>query len=144
MTATRLIVCERTGRWAVALRAEMAGLDVRVSEVRSVPDACDALARWPASLLVVEFTRGNARAVLDCLTTRAERFPLARIAVVAERRYARFEWALREAGAVYFSCSPRALRPLRTILIRHAKQAPRVERSLTEQIWQSLPWGRET
>lgn len=143
MTLTRLIVCERTGRWAVALRAALAGLHVRPYEVRSVPDACEALSRWPASLLVIEFTRGNARAVLDCLTTRAERFPLARIAIVAERRYAPYEWPLREAGALHFVCSPRALGAFHTIVARHWAQAPRVERSPTEQIWHSLPWGRE-
>jgi transcriptional regulator with GAF, ATPase, and Fis domain len=50
----RLIVCERTGRWAVALRRELAEAGVRVWETRTLADCWTELAESPASFLVLE------------------------------------------------------------------------------------------
>ena len=47
-SAARLIVCERTGRWAVALRAELAGAGVRVWETRLLDDCWNEMAKSPA------------------------------------------------------------------------------------------------
>ena len=50
----RLIVCERTGRWAVALRRELADAGVRVWETRTLADCWNELAESPASFVVLE------------------------------------------------------------------------------------------
>ena len=137
----RLIVCEREGEWAVGLRRELPAPGVRAYEARSLPECWEMLARWPASLLVVELTRWNARALIERMASLGREYPLARIAVVAERNLASCEWLVREAGAVHFLVSPRRLGPLARLAVRHLDAAPRPERTLTERIWDHLPWG---
>jgi hypothetical protein len=138
--AARLIVCERTGRWAVALRRELADAGVRVYETRAVADCWYMLAESPGSFLVVELTATNAEALLHRLVRQQRDFPLARVAVVADRDLAAYEWLLREAGAVHFTCSPRRLRALADLACRHLAQVPAPQQSLAERIWAGLPW----
>jgi hypothetical protein len=138
----RLIVCERTGRWAVALRRELAEAGVRVWETRTLADCFQELAESPASFAVLELG-GDFDELLCRLARRPREFPLARLAVVADRSLADYEWLMREAGAVYFLCSPRKVGPLAQLACRHLAQVPPPQQSLTERIWTSLPWGRE-
>jgi hypothetical protein len=100
------------------------------------------LARWPASFLVVELTRANAEALVARMASLGREFPLARAAVVADRKLGWCEWTLREAGAVHFAVSPREMAPLARVAVRHLDAAPSPERTLTERIWARLPWGR--
>jgi hypothetical protein len=141
--AARLIVCERSGRWAVALRRELAAGEVRVYETRSLADCWAMLAQSPASFLILEFTAGSGAALLPRIARLGRDFPLARVAVVADRSLADSEWLMREAGAVHFVCSPRQSGPLACLARRHLAQAPPPPRSLTEQIWAGLPWGKQ-
>jgi hypothetical protein len=138
--AARLIVCERTGHWAVALRRELADAGVRVYETRSIPDCWNMLAESPGSFLVVELTAANVEGLLHRLARRERDFPLARVAVVVDRALADHEWLLREAGAVHFTCSPRRLRPLAELACRHLAQVPAPQQSLAERVWAGLPW----
>jgi hypothetical protein len=139
-SAAKLIVCERTGRWAVALRRELADVGVRVWETRSLADCRDELVENPASFAVIELGR-NTAGLLRLLASQSRRFPAARLAVVADRSQADFEWLMREAGAVHFLCSPRQIGLLARLACRHLAQAPAPQQSLTERIWSSLPWG---
>lgn len=141
-TAARLIVCERSGPWAVALRAELAGASVRLAETRSLADAWQAMAATPAAFLIVEATAANLDSLLRRMAWFSRDFPLARVAVVAARRLAKFEWLMREAGAVHFVCSPRRLAPLAELVIRHMAGVPMPRQTLGERIWASLPWGK--
>ena len=136
----RLIVCERTGRWAVALRRELAGSDVRVYETRSLVECWKGLAESPAGLAVVELSAGNVAPLLQRLAGLDRDFPLARVAVVADRSLAKYEWLIREAGAVHFTCSSRQLGPLARVVAGHLDQAPSPPQTLVEQIWARLPW----
>ena len=70
-------------------------------------------------------------------------FPLARVAVVADRSLAPGEWLMREAGAVHFTTSPRRLGSLAAAVGRHLEQVPRPPQGLAERIWATLPWGRK-
>ncbi len=140
-TPARLIVCERTGRWAVALRRELAGSGVRVWETRTLADCRDELIASPASFVVVELGRGNVERLLRLLARQPRRFPAARIAVVADRSSADHEWLMREAGAVHFLSSPRQAGLLARLACRHLAQAPAPSQGMAERIWASLPWG---
>lgn len=142
--AARLIVCEPSGRWAVALRRQSAATAPRVYETRSLADCWQMLAEAPASFVVVELSTGNAVALLQRMARLQRDFPLARVAVVADRALAGYEWLLREAGAVHFLCSPRQCGPLADLALRHLAQAPPPPRSLTDQIWAGLPWARQS
>jgi hypothetical protein len=139
----RLIVLERTGAWAVALRRELPASGMPIHETRSVPECWEMLRRHPASFLVAELTQSSAQTLLERIAWLERDFPLARAAVVAERSLTAWQWPAREAGAVHFTVSPRELRPLADVAIRHLEAAPKPRRSVVERIWASLPWGRE-
>ena len=138
--AARLIVCERSGRWAVALRRELTDAGVRVWETRTADDCFGELGQSPASFVVWEL-RSDVAGLLGCLARRRREFPEVRVAVVADRRLADYEWLVREAGAVHFLCSPRRVAPLARLACRHLAQVPPLPQELTERIWASLPWA---
>jgi hypothetical protein len=137
----RLIVCERFGQWAVALRRELGRGEPLLHETRSLPECWEFLAGRPASFVVAELTRANARALLDRMIGMASEFPWARAAVVAPRTLADCEWLIRAAGAVHFVVSPRWVGPLAGVALHHLESAPKPQRSLSQQVWESLPWG---
>ena len=139
VTAARLIVCEHTGRWAVALRRELAEAGVRVWETRTLADCRKELAASPASFVVLELS-DEPSALLRFLARQPREFPTARLAVVADELRADQEWLVREAGAVHFLCSPRQAGLLARLACRHLAQVPPPPQSLSERIWSSLPW----
>jgi hypothetical protein len=136
----RLIVCERTGRWAVMLRRELADSGIRVWETRTLDECWTELATSPASFVVLELG-SDAGGLLDRMIRQPRQFPMARLAVVADRPLTEYEWLMREAGAVHFACSPRQVGTLAQLACRHLAQVPAAPQSLTEQVWASLPWG---
>jgi len=137
--AAEIITSESSGRWAVALRREL-GPAVVVHETRSVAECWETLAREPASFVVVEVTAGNLEALLSRLARREREFPRARVAVVADRRMAGYDWLMREAGAVAFVISPRRAAALAGLARRHLANQPDEPTGTTERIWNSLPW----
>jgi hypothetical protein len=138
--AAKLIVCERSGRWAVALRRELGEAGVRVWETRTLADCRDELLASPASFAVIEL-QPNVGGLLRLMETQPRQFPLARLAVVADRSLAAYEWVLRGAGAVHFLCSPRDVAVLAGLACRHLAEMPPPQQSLAERIWASLPWA---
>lgn len=138
-----MIVCERTGRWAQALRRESEAADLAIRQTRSLAECWEELGRFPRSFVVVELAEKDADALL-ARTARWEReFPLARWAIVADRSLAAYEWLLREAGAAWFGTSPRELGPLAGIARRHLEQVPPPELGVVEEIRARLPWGKD-
>lgn len=136
----RLIVCEHTGRWAMTLRRELAESGVRVWETRTLADCWSELAQSPASFVVLELG-SRPVGLLRHLARQPREFPLARLAIVADRSLADYQWLMREAGAVCFLSSPRQVGPLAQLACRHLAQVPPPQQSLTERIWTSLPWA---
>ncbi|NLX94825.1 MAG: hypothetical protein GXY83_01480 [Rhodopirellula sp.] len=143
ISASRLIVCERKGTWAVALRRHPALGELRVYETRTLADAWQMLASHPSSFLVVEMTHANIDGLLELLKRVKRQYPRVRTAVVTEPPLADYQWLLREAGAVHFVFSRRATGPLALIAHRHLTQAPEPRRSITERIWAGLPWTQQ-
>jgi hypothetical protein len=139
----RLIVCEREGRWAVALRRELVESGVRVWETRSLADCWEMLSGAAASFLVIELTKGNADAVVRRLLRLPREFPQARAAAVGARGLVGYSCLLREAGAVEFVASPRRLGLLSRMACRHLASVPPPSQSLAQRIWAGLPWTRE-
>lgn len=137
---TRWIVCERSGRWAIGLRREAGVSGIRLYETRSLADAWSMLEQFPGSFLVAELTQANVQSLLDRMAGLRRAYPLARIAVVAERSLADYEWLAREAGAVWFAASPRELAPIAAIAARHMRLAPAPAGDFVQEIWDALPW----
>jgi hypothetical protein len=138
--SARLIVCERTGRWATVLRRELAESGIRVWETRTLDDCWTELALSPASFLVLELV-GDAGALWHRAVRQARDFPMARLAVVADRGLADYAGLMYEAGAVCFLASPRKVGRLAQSACRHLAQAPLPQQSFSERIWASLPWA---
>jgi hypothetical protein len=141
LVPARLIVCERRGRWAVALRRELTAAGVRVWETRTLADCRDELVRSPASFVLLQLGDDPA-GLLRFMARQPREFPAARLAVAAERPQADWQCLVREAGAVHFICSTRQVGLLARLVCRHLAQAPQPQQSLTERIWTSLPWAR--
>ena len=139
--AARLMIAERSGGWAAAIRIELAETGVRLWEAGPRPKLPLLLAETPASFLVLELTVKNPPRLLDVLAQMQRGWPDARAAVVADRSLAQWEWLMREAGAVHFLTSPRKLAPLVELACRHLAAAPTPQQTLPERIWSSLPWG---
>jgi len=137
----RLIYFERYGRWALALGRALGPLAARVHETRTLSHCWAALGGSPASFVVAELAAPQAEQLLDRLVRLEREFPLARVAVVAEREMAPWEWLVRQAGAIHFTTSPRRLKPLAELIRGHLARAPRRRLGTTERIWASLPWG---
>lgn len=137
-----VIVCERSPLWAVALRRELELIEstLRVHETRGVAGCWDELARRPASFVVVELTGGAARRLLEQLGRLESDFPLARVAVVAERQWRACGSTVCQAGAVYFTTSPRQADALAGMARRHLARAPQRKLSTPERIQARLPW----
>ncbi len=138
----RLVVCESSGRWAVALGRELAG-SLRIHETRSIDHCWQALADAPASFAIVELTDVNADSLLERMLRLQRDLPLCRLVVVADRKLAGYQWLMREAGAVDFVASPRRLGPLADLARRHLDRAPEHQQSPIRQIWSSLPWSAD-
>jgi hypothetical protein len=136
----RLVVCERDGSWAVALRRELAEAGLRVWETRTLA-ACQAmLAESPASFAVLELTP-QIEEILDCIENWQAEFPQFRFAIAADRSLAHYRWLMQEAGAADFIYSLRNVGRLAQTACRHLAQVPPLLQSLTERIWANLPWG---
>lgn len=135
----RVIVCERSGRWAAALRRGLAR-ELLLRETRSLAECEAELREAGGSFLVVELTATNPGGVLELLARVGTEHRWARAAVVAERSLAECEWAMREAGAIHFATSPRKASELARLAERHVALVPRPKRSLAAQVWDSLPW----
>jgi hypothetical protein len=138
----RLVVCERTGRWALALRRELAGAGLRVWETRSPDDCGSVLVESPASFVVLELSEEQIEEILDSTRKWQAEFPLFRFAIVADRDLAPYKWLMQEVGAAEFICSMRKTGALARTACRHLAQVPSLPQSLTERIWANLPWGR--
>ncbi len=145
MATTRLLVCEQTGRWAVALRRTLAARPVRIYEIRSLADCRREIAINPASFALVEATPANVAKVVEWIEQIGREFPETRMAVVGSREAQPYEWAMREAGAIATVFSPRRLGPLVRMAWRHLAHAPEEETGFREQVAKRLPWkGRAT
>jgi hypothetical protein len=140
-TVGHIIVYERCGQWALAMRRDLQGAGVAVLETRSLAHCHQALSAAPGSFLVAEMTPANVEGVFRLAASLAREFPLARLAVVTAPGLAPCQWLLREAGAVHYVSSPRHTGPLAQIALRHLAGLPPPQKTLVERIWSSLPWG---
>jgi hypothetical protein len=140
-----VIVCERTGRWAAALRRDAAGapriLETRILETRTLDDCRAELRLHPQALVVCEVTENNLPRVLRLLVELQATSPATRAMIVGARTLERHEALLREAGAVHALFSPRSMRAAGDMLRRQAAGASSEPESLETLAWSRLPWG---
>lgn len=140
MPPARFLVYEKTGRWAVALRRELAPRGVRVYETRSLADCRGELEISPASFVAAELTLAGTEKLIAWIERAGRELPETRIAVLADYEAAGWEWPAREAGAIGFTTSPRRLGPIVRMARRRLASAPEEELSFREQVQRRMPW----
>jgi len=159
MSTPALLVCERRGDWAFALKRAFAQLPAgerpRIVETRSVAECRE---RWNSSdgvgaasaALVVEWNPAAAEPICELLMAHARRLPTGvRIVVAAPPADAlersACESLLREAGATEVVDSPRRVAAAVDLVRRRLAARPQsvaaVEpESIADRVRASLPW----
>jgi hypothetical protein len=140
-TSARLIVCEKTGRWAAQLRRLLQGEGRWLAEARSPTQWLDALAEHPASLCLVEATASNFEQFHAALTRSREEFPLARTVIASDELPADAMWALREAGAIHAVDALRRLDRVVALWRRQMEQFPPRAETELDRVHAALPWS---
>jgi DNA-binding NarL/FixJ family response regulator len=141
IVTSELIVLERDGEWAAALRREFDDATVRVVETRSWDETWEILAQSPSTLVAAELSASNPQRMLAALARAERRHPQAAIIVLADRRMAAYRDLLLEAGALNFITSPRRLHEVRGILKRRASRFDTTARDRLDEIRDNLPWS---
>ena len=140
MNEPSLILCERRGKWAVAVARHLK-TSIRVTQTRSLAECGGALAAAPSSLVALEMTRENLADPMAWLAEMAARFPAAKMVVLADRDLASFEWQARELGAGHYLVSTRQSEELALLAARHLADRRARRTNLAGQIWEQLPWS---
>jgi hypothetical protein len=140
MAPPKLIVCERTGRWAAALRRLLADGPIDLMETRSLPECGEELAAAPASFLALEASPRSAQDVVYFLAGVDRWYPQARCLVLADGLDETWRGVFGEAGAVGMAATRRALRRWIGPIRWHFAPLPRGPRTLREKILNRLPW----
>jgi DNA-binding NtrC family response regulator len=141
MQSARIIVCEKTGSWATALRRALSSTTHRVHETRSLAECWRELEHSPASVIAFELTMENCEAVLEWLLDLSRRFPRARAIAMGPRLLKPFESLVREAGATHVLLSPRGVADAARLIERHVAQTPDDQLPFRQSVWSRLPWG---
>ena len=151
-TSNPWIVCEKSGRWAAALRVTVGrekafNLAPHILEVRNSAELDEAMNNRSASLGFVEVCPDNLGAVLEMLTNSPHQnvryVALLDDALTGHQLVADVLW---EAGAAEVIDSPRRMRPALKLAeltaARHAKLPTRTSKleSIAERAWAALPW----
>jgi hypothetical protein len=158
MTYSELIVCERSGRWAAALRVALhrqafqSRVDYRLHEVRSLQELARRLEAPRPAIALVEVRPTNLAETLTWLAGACSSHSGIRCVALLDRRefdgHARnsVAVALRAAGAVDIVDSPRHLQSTLFAARRHAEgqcqylPAGCSEPTFAEWAWGLLPW----
>jgi hypothetical protein len=140
MSQPQVIVCERAGVWAAALKRHLPS-EARLRQTRSLGECETLLRAAPTSLAVVELGPAKRAAVVAWLVQLARQFPLARAIVVADRAAGGCESLVREAGAIHFTTSPRELSGWNVIVRNQARRHAHPKADFAEQLWDTLPWS---
>lgn len=141
MQSARIIVCEKTGSWATALRRALSTTRHRVCETRSLAECWRELEQSPASVVAFELKRENCEALIERLLNLSRRFPQAHVIAIGPRALKPLECLVREAGATHVLFSPRRVADAARLIERHMTQTTGNQLSFRQAIWRRLPWG---
>ena len=139
--SARLIVCEKLGHWAAAIRRAAGHRDLPIREVRSLEQAQRLLSSMPASMVAIEVSIGSVTKTLSLIAAWRIRDPAAQFVLLAEPELEAIELMLREAGAAHVVYSSRDVAATVRLVRRHLARCPRPELSLEVSIWAALPWS---
>ena len=135
-----VIVCERSGSWAAALRSNLIELAARIRETRTLAECAVELQHSPAALVAVEVTVDNLARALHYLDAWQAAYPQALLLALLARGNECHEAVLREAGAAHVVTGTRRLHSVKELV--HTRIGRRSARpNILEEVWDGLPWG---
>ena len=137
----RLVVCERSGQWASALRREWSDEEPRLHETRHEDDAWTELREAAGSCVILEVRRSRLAEVVAWLQRLGREYPAACAIVVGDADLTPTEGLLREAGAVLVHWRIRDADAIVRVARRHMAVRRPADRSWREQFFDRLPWG---
>ncbi len=140
MRSARIIVCERTGRWAASLRCMPQLAAVSISETRMLTECAARLRENQTSVLVVEAVTDKVPDVCRWLKEQADRFMNMRSVIVVSPLDRAADAVLRTAGAHHIVSSVVELNRLARWIARHVDSAPSSRSSVRQWTWARLPW----
>jgi hypothetical protein len=140
MSTCRLIVCEKAGRWAAALRSALANQPPRIVETRSLAGCEAALAESPYSLVALETTATNLEAVLAFVERVLVRFPRSHVAALFAPEARGAALLLQEAGAIATIESVLDASRVACFARRQLAQAPSAPVGPQESVCERMPW----
>ncbi len=94
----KVICCEASGDWAVAIRRKLPS-SVSLVETRSLAELADRVQESPSAMVSIEWSAAKAEAMLAEIARIARKYPHAVVIVLANRDPLCPELACREAGA---------------------------------------------
>ena len=139
MPTPPLIICEKSGRWALALRASLRG-SVRLVETRAVTHCYGALQAAPTSLVALEITGKSLGPAMDFVARVHQNFPAARVVALLDQSAESAAALLREAGLADVFHSPQQADAIARLAQRHAALTPADDRPLRDLLAARLPW----
>lgn len=141
MPTSQLIICEKTGKWAAALRRQLAKPTAdRLFETRLIEDCEQQLVAKPCSIAAIEQTWNNYDSVLALLSRITRGVPLARAIILDETRDTGLSRLDQLSGAIHVTSSRLRLRHAARLVMRHLAKFP-ARSSLREDLIGWLPWG---
>lgn len=140
MQSARILVCEKTGRWAASLRCMPQLASISIRETRMLAECSDRLRENPASVVVVETVTDKVPVFCRWLEQQTGRFPNMRSVIVGWPLDRAAESVLRTAGADHVVGSVVELNRLERWIARHIALAPSNRSSVRQWTWARLPW----
>lgn len=137
----KVIIYEKSGRWAAALRGVWPGWQRSLVETRSLPDLWRELSAAPSSLLLLEATTVNGLSVAKCVSDVQRTFPAAQMAVLVERALCEIVWPLRELGAIHAVVATRNVAQLVPLIEQQLKLHEVPGSVPVREILDQLPWA---
>lgn len=142
MSQCRFLLCEKSSRWAVALRRALGERGRWLVETRSLPQCGRELRAFPASLVAVEISESNVEAALGAIARWSRRFPASHVMALIDVSLTAAEPLIREAGAIAVLASMRDAAAAADLFARHAATLPADDGPLEQSILAELPWQR--
>jgi hypothetical protein len=152
MSAARLVVCEKTSRWATSLRSVLRTADAKshipIAETRSLSQAEAAWLHSRSAALAIEVTATNLASAVE-LSARLSREPQACLLALADPDLIGAERLLREAGAVAVLQSTREAASAVRMIQRHLSRTLAAPATIagpvdiSKAIAARLPWPRQ-
>jgi hypothetical protein len=141
------IVCERSSRWASALRMALGGeRRFQIRELRHTAELDGELAERPDAIVALEVRRDNFAELVAWLVAAHKRHLHSRSVALVDHsidsHLDEVRDALVEAGVAAVATSPRQLANVIALAARHAEIAGKAGPNASPLVtaWASLPW----